>query len=155
MKMDKNVRADILERIQNNASITIDEVVSMLDAHADELDIERLIANEKKSAARKVIASLHGKDKVRTHFALCDQEHTFVNIEHCDGYEKLVLIEKQLKEKRNGLNRSLGKVAYLKKAFGKCVAINGARSDEATALASKLYAMADELQSLVAVQLSA
>lgn len=155
MKMDKNVRAVILERIQNNASITIDEVVSMLDAHAEEPDVARLIANEKKNTARKVIASLRGKDKVRTHFALCDQEHTFVNVEYCDGYEKLIMVEKQLKARRNGINRSLGKVAYLKKAFGKCVEITGTRSDEATALAGKLYAMADELQALLGMQLSA
>ena len=80
-----------------------------------------------------------------------DRKHTYVNVEQCDRFERLSLIEKQLRAKRNGINRSLGKVAYTKKALGKCVAIHGNRSVETTAMAEKLYAMADELQSLLAM----
>ena len=149
MRISKDVREAILKRVQSGAPVTVDEIAKMLDG-AD-ADVARLVANEKNRTVRRMLASIRDDSNARTCFATCDKNHAYVNVERCDSYERLALIEKQLKVKRNGLNRSLGKVAYMMKAFGKCVSIHGARPGEATAMAEKLYAMADELQGLLAM----
>lgn len=149
MRISKNVREAILKRVQNGVPVTVGEIAEMLDGA--EADVARLINNEKNRAVRRVLASIRDADDVRSCFAICDKDHTYVSVDHCDCYEKLAMVETQLRAKRNGINRSLGKVAYMKKAFGKCVSIHGARSGETTAMAEKLYAMADELQSLLAM----
>ena len=149
MRINKEVREAVLKRVQRGLPVTVDEIAEMLDGK--EADIARLVTNEKKRTVRRLLASIRDAENVRSCFAMQDKKHTYVNVDQCDRFERLSLIEKQLRAKRNGINRSLGKVAYIKKALGKCVAINGARSLETTAMAEKLYAMADELQSLLAM----
>ena len=155
MKIDESIRKTIKEQILANKAITVDEVVKLIDVSAEEPDIEKLVANDKKNKARHMLASFRDKNNVRIYYGLRDQDRTFVNVEKCDAYAKLALVENQLRVMRNGLNRSLGKVTCLKNAFGKCVALNGERSAEATALANKLYAMADELQSMLTMKKAA
>ena len=104
---------------------------------------------------RNIYERYADKNKVRSYYAMCDPAHTFVNVDKCVVYEKLAMAEKQLKTKRDGINRSLGKVTRMKRSLEKCVAKSGMQSEEATALATKLYAMADELPSLIGMQLAA
>lgn len=149
MRISKDVREAILKRVQSGFPVTVDEIAKMLDG-AD-ADVARLVANEKNRTVRRMLATLRDENNARTCLATCGKDHAYVNVERCDSYERLGLIEKQLRAKRNGINRSLGKVAQTMKAFGKCVSIHGVHSNEATAMAEKLYAMADELQALLAM----
>ena len=155
MRINRNVREAIIEKIQNSTTITVEEVMDILNTRIEKDDIARLVANEKKRVARRTIASVRDKNKVRSYYAMCDPAHTFVNVDKCVVYEKLAMAEKQLKTKRDGINRSLGKGTRMKRSLEKCVAKSGMQSEEATALATKLYAMADELQSLIGMQLAA
>ena len=133
----------------------------MLEANSQALDIASLVRAEKKRTARKLLATLRDEKNLRTHFALGDACGTYISVEKSGQLTKaipeetqlepLFAVENQLKVKRNGLNKSLRKVSQIKKALGFSAGLNAARSDETTAMAEKLYAMADELQSLLAM----
>ena len=161
MRIDKDTRRAILKKAQENPAITIDEIVAMLETNCPTPDAASLVDAEMKRVARRLLASLRDDRKERTHFAIGDKSGVYVCIDTCgrldmisaagERLEPLSSVENQLKMKRNGLNKSLRKVSQMKKALGLCVDVKGARSEETTALAEKLYAMADELQALLAM----
>lgn len=161
MRIEKTTRQAILKRAQENPSITVNEIVGMIETYCEAPDTASLVEAEMKRTARKLLATLRDDKKERTHFALGDMSGVYVCIDSCgrlelspnagNQLEPLSCVENQLKVKRNGLNKSLRKVSQIKKALGLCVDVSGTRSEETTALAEKLYAMADELQSLLAM----
>lgn len=161
MRIEKNTRQAILKKAQENPSITIGEIVDMLETHCQMPDTATLVDTEMKRVARRLLATLRDDKNERTHFALGDMRGIYVCIDTCgrlemmssagDRLEPLSAVENQLKVKRNGLNKSLRKVSQIKKALGLCVDMKGVYSEETTALAEKLYSMADELQALLAM----
>ena len=111
MRIKKNVRKAVLKHVESGTPITVDEIAGMLDG--GDADVTRLVINEKKRSVRRMLASIRDGDNTRACFAMYDKDHTYVNVDRCDRFECLSLIEQQLKAKRNGINRSLGKVAYI------------------------------------------
>jgi len=161
MRIDKSTRQAILKKAQENPSITIGEIVEMLENNCTRPDAASLVDAEMKRAARRLLTTLHDNKHQRTHFAVGDKSGIYVCIDTCgrleitsavgNKLEPLSSVENQLKVKRNGLNKSLRKVSQIKKTLGLCVDMKGTNSEEATALAEKLYSMADELQALLAM----
>lgn len=161
MRIDQNTRQAILKKEQENPSITIGEIVDMLETNCTMPDVASLMDAEMKRVARRLLTNLRDNKHERTHFAIGDRSGIYVCIDTCgrlemtsaagDKLEPLSSVENQLKVKRNGLNKSLRKVSQIKKALGLCVDMKGAHSEETTALAERLYSMADELQALLAM----
>ncbi|MEG2134902.1 MAG: ParB/RepB/Spo0J family partition protein [Clostridia bacterium] len=112
---------------------------------------ENIMCADKKRTARRLLSSFRDDDQTRAYYAACDRTGSYVGVKRCRDAETLKLVESQLRKKRDGINKSLGKVSRLKKSFGKAVCVASENSNETKALAEKLYAMADELQTLLAM----
>lgn len=151
MKINAKTRESITAMVRERPEITIDEVVRLLDESGQKPDIARLVEAEKKRAARRLLASFRDQKRTRTYFSICDKNRTFVGVESCGDSELLSYVEDQLRIKRNGINRSLQKVTQAKKKLGVCADISGMDTEKTTVMAEKLYAMADELQALLAM----
>lgn len=111
MKVHKEVRTLIENRILDKPDITIDEVVNLLKSYAERPDLKLLEERELRSTARRILASFRDGEGMREVFAADDKQHTFVVIERCEDLALLNQVHKQLTKKLRGTKKAVKKVA--------------------------------------------
>ena len=90
--------------------INSDSVAELIIPHM-QVDVKELIRQKAKKKANELIATMKGKDGIRSWFACKDK---YVNIEKTKSIEDLTVIEESFKKKYTSLNQSKNKIARQK-----------------------------------------
>lgn len=111
MALDKRIKEKINEIMDNRPNITVDELMEIVKEYAPKPDIEKLIKQEYRRMAQRIIASYRDEKGVRECFSVkSDTGNLYVNISNTKDKEYLKKVRQQLSKKYRGLNNSLRKI---------------------------------------------
>ncbi|WP_291563624.1 MULTISPECIES: hypothetical protein [unclassified Clostridium] len=111
MALDKRIKEKINEIMDNRPNITVDELMEIVKEYAPKPDIEKLIKQEYRRMAQRIIASYRDEKGVRECFSVkSDTGNLYVNISNTKDKEDLKKVRQQLSKKYRGLNNSLRKI---------------------------------------------
>lgn len=111
MSLDKRIKEKINSIMEDTPNITVDKLVEIVKEYAPKPDIERLMRQEYRRMAQRIIASYRDEQGVRECFSVKTEScRSYVNISHTKDKEDLQKVRQQLSKKYRGLNRSLKKI---------------------------------------------
>ncbi|ARC85668.1 hypothetical protein U732_1092 [Clostridium argentinense CDC 2741] len=111
MALDKRIKEKINEIMNNRPNITVDELMEIVKEYAPKPDTEKLIKQEYRRMAQRIIASYRDEKGVRECFSVkSDTGNLYVNISNTKDKEDLKKVRQQLSKKYRGLNNSLRKI---------------------------------------------
>jgi hypothetical protein len=119
MKIEKKHRDFILDKIRGAENITAKEVADIIKIYGPAPDVERLIENEYKATARKLLASTKDDNGLRECFAVKEitGKVVYVNIAKTKNSSDLDKVTAALAKQYRGLNKSMKKIELRKKVL--------------------------------------
>ena len=108
--LEAKAKQKILQQMEYLDEINSDSVAELIIPHM-QVDVKELIRQKAKKKANELIATMKGKDGIRSWFACKDK---YVNIEKTKSIEDLTVIEESFKKKYTSLNQSKNKIARQK-----------------------------------------
>ena len=109
MALDKRIKEKINSIMEETPNITVDELMQIVKEYAPKPDISKLINQEYKRIAQRIISSYKDEHGVRECFSI-KSEGCYVNISRTTDREDLQKVRYQLSKKYRGLNKSLRKI---------------------------------------------
>ncbi|MCT8978275.1 hypothetical protein N4T77_16935 [Clostridium sp. CX1] len=111
MALDKRIKEKINSLMEDTPNITVDELVNIVKEYAPKPDVQKLIEQEYRRMAQRIIASYKDENGVRDCFSVrSEEDRLYVNISHTKNKDDLQKVRKQLSKKYRGLNKSLKKI---------------------------------------------
>lgn len=111
MALDKRIKEKINSVMEDNPSISMDELIEIVKQYAPKPDTQKLVNQEYRRMAQRLMASYRDTAGVRDCFSVKSETgNLYVNISHTKDKEDLQKVRQQLSKKYRGLNRSLKKV---------------------------------------------
>ena len=120
--LEAKAKEKILQQMEYLDEINSDSVTELIIPHM-QVDVKELIRQKAKKKANELIATMKGKDGIRSWFACKDK---YVNIEKTKSIEDLTVIEESFKKKYTSLNQSKNKIARQKEMLSGQMAIKEA-----------------------------
>lgn len=120
--LEAKAKQKILQQMEYLDEINSDSVAELIIPHM-QVDVKELIRQKAKKKANELIATMKGKDGIRSWFACKDK---YVNIEKTKSIEDLTVIEESFKKKYTSLNQSKNKIARQKEMLSGQMAIKEA-----------------------------
>lgn len=120
--LEAKAKQKILQQMEYLDEINSDSVAELIIPHM-QVDVKELIRQKAKKKANELIATMKGKDGIRSWFACKDK---YVNIEKTKSIEDLTVIEESFKKKYTSLNQSKNKIARQKEILSGQMAIKEA-----------------------------
>lgn len=120
--LEAKAKEKILQQMEYLDEINSDSVAELIIPHM-QVDVKELIRQKAKKRANELIATMKGKDGIRSWFACRDK---YVNIEKTKSIEDLSIIEESFTKKYDSLNKSKNKIARQKEILSGQMAIKEA-----------------------------
>lgn len=98
----------IIDEIERRGIVEIEDIVKLAYDHY-QFDPMRAKEREIKAWARRLFASIKSSDGTRSVLSVKGSPGVFVNLDTCKDFKAVDNVVNQLKEKRDGLNRTLKK----------------------------------------------
>lgn len=117
MKLNKAVRARFQEYKENAMILYKDEIVKIIKAHADPIDMNKLVEQEIGRAANRLMAGSRDSNGTRNILATEESDGTFVSIENCPNLEMINSVALQLRKKLIGMRKVYRKVEHRQKVL--------------------------------------
>jgi len=111
MALDKRIKERINSIMEDKPHITIDELMALVKEYAPMPDTEKLINQEYRRMAQRLMASYKDDKGVRDCFSVkADTGNEYVNVSRTTDKADLQRVRYQLFKRYRGLNKSLRKV---------------------------------------------
>lgn len=111
MALDKRIKERISSIMEDRPHITMDELMVLVKEYAPIPDTEKLINQEYRRMAQRLMASYKDEKGVRDCFSVkADTGNEYVNVSRTTDKADLQKVRYQLSKRYRGLNKSLRKV---------------------------------------------
>ena len=111
MALDKRIKERINSIMDDRPHITMDELMMLVKEYAPIPDTEKLINQEYRRMAQRLMASYKDEKGVRDCFSVkADTGNEYVNVSRTTDKADLQRVRYQLSKRYRGLNKSLRKV---------------------------------------------
>ena len=111
MALDKRIKEKINSIMDDRPHITMDELMMLVKEYAPMPDTEKLINQEYRRMAQRLMASYKDEKGVRDCFSVkADTGNEYVNVSRTTDKADLQKVRYQLSKRYRGLNKSLRKV---------------------------------------------
>lgn len=111
MALDKRIKEKINSLMEETPNITVDELIGIVKEYAPKPDTQKLLDQEYKRIAQRLMASYRDDMGLRECFSVKSETgNLYVNISTTKEKEDLQKVRQQLSKKYRGLNRSLRKI---------------------------------------------
>ena len=111
MALDKRIKERISSIMEERPHITMDELMALVKEYAPMPDTEKLINQEYRRMAQRLMASYKDDKGVRDYFSVkADTGNEYVNVSRTTDKADLQRVRYQLSKRYRGLNKSLRKV---------------------------------------------
>lgn len=131
MALDKRIKQKINEIMDSTPNITVDRVIEIVKEYAPKPDIDKLIQQEYRRMAQRIIASYRDEQGVRECFSIrAENCNSYVNISNTKDKEDLQKVRQQLSKKYRGLNKSLKKIDIREQILDGQMTIEGEDREE-------------------------
>jgi len=111
MALDKRIKEKINSIMEDTTSITVEELMEIIKEYAPKPDTQKLINQEYRRIAQRIIASYKDEHGIRECFSIKTEGYnSYVNISNTKDKNDLQNVRQQLSKKYRGLNRSLKKI---------------------------------------------
>ena len=111
MALDKRIKEKINSIMDDRPHITMDELMMLVKEYAPKPDTEKLINQEYRRIAQRLMASYKDDKGVRDCFSVkADAGNEYVNVSRTTDKADLQRVRYQLSKRYRGLNKSLRKV---------------------------------------------
>jgi len=111
MALDKRIKERISSIMEERPHITMDELMALVKEYAPMPDTEKLINQEYRRMAQRLMASYKDDKGVRDCFSVkADAGNEYVNVSRTTDKADLQRVRYQLSKRYRGLNKSLRKV---------------------------------------------
>ena len=106
MRIDKIVREMIREKIMDQPSIQVEDVMELIRVFAGKPDVDKLREQEFRRTAHRLLSSFRDASGAREVVAANDKDGTFVVIECCEDVKLINAVLKQLYTKMSGIEKT-------------------------------------------------
>jgi hypothetical protein len=111
MALDKRIKEKINSIMQDAPNITVDELIEIVKEYAPKPDVEKLMNQEYRRIAQRIISSYRDEQGIRDCFSVKSETgNLYVNISVTKDKEDLQKVRSHLSKKYRGLNKSLRKI---------------------------------------------
>ncbi len=109
--LDKRIKEKINSIIADNPSISMDELMEIVKQYAPKPDTQKLVNQEYRRMAQRLMASYKDESGVRDYFSVnTDGSSEYVNVSRTTDKADLQKVRQQLSKRYRGLNKSLRKI---------------------------------------------
>lgn len=109
--LDKRIKEKINSIIADNPSISMDELMEIVKQYAPKPDTQKLVNQEYRRMAQRLMASYKDESGVRDYFSVhTEGASEYVNVSRTTDKTDLQKVRSQLSRRYRGLNKSLRKI---------------------------------------------
>ncbi|OAA93042.1 hypothetical protein [Clostridium coskatii] len=111
MALDKRIKEKINSIMESKPHIGMDELVEIVKEYAPKPDTDKLINQEYRRMAQRIMSGYKDEKGVRDCFSVkADNGNEYVNVSRTTEKADLQKVRQQLSKKYRGLNKSLRKI---------------------------------------------
>lgn len=109
--LDKKIKEKINSIMENKPNINMDELIEIVELYAPKPDTQKLINQEYRRIAQRLMASYRDESGVRDCFSVKSENASeYVNVSRTTDKADLQKVRSQLSKRYRGLNKSLRKI---------------------------------------------
>jgi hypothetical protein len=111
MALDKRIKEKINSIMEDKPNITVDELMGIVKEYAPKPDTQKLVNQEYKRIAQRLMASYRDESGVRNYFSVkTESDSEYVDVSRTTDKADLQKVRYQLSKRYRGLNKSLRKI---------------------------------------------